>query len=414
MTAFLSLTLMAGCGQDILQSCLSPRGRGPAERDGVRDGGGGQDGGAGRPDTCTYSLGVEYPASYDWVRDSAPEAADCRLVVFRKQKRILELAAGPASGLSPDPDMNRLINGHLYSDLDLPEHSGVCRDGRELFRYEGREMNMGFVLSGDDVYTLGQSRSGKGISFRKNGVCLFEDSEGCLRRQDVAGGGPEGLLGDSGGSLSFWYSGNGRTYLVVDGERRTVDLPGEITGVICVSLIDGEIWTVGTTAESRERPVLFHNGKSVRLGSDTPTVSVSGIIGCRIFKSGDSVFVSETHCFHAGRGSQACLWKEDGSLVSSGLDIVGFWTDSDGKTAWVKTDGDGIVSAWHYGGTERTMQEKEQLVAYSCVAYKDGLLCMCTSPPDRMLSPRLRLGDKTLALMLNGYVSCVELSVSRQ
>ena len=41
-------------------------------------------------------------------------------------------------------------------------------------------MMVGMAVDGDDVYTLGQSRSGRGFSYRKNGEILFEHPSGRL------------------------------------------------------------------------------------------------------------------------------------------------------------------------------------------------------------------------------------------
>ena len=56
----------------------------------------------------------------------------------------------------------------------------IKKNGKLLFRYPGREMMVGMAVDGDDVYTLGQSRSGRGFSYRKNGELLFEHPSGRL------------------------------------------------------------------------------------------------------------------------------------------------------------------------------------------------------------------------------------------
>ena len=54
----------------------------------------------------------------------------------------------------------------------------IKKDGRQLFRYSGREQIFGMLVDSSGVYTLGHQREGEGFTYRKNGVILLERTEG--------------------------------------------------------------------------------------------------------------------------------------------------------------------------------------------------------------------------------------------
>ena len=59
----------------------------------------------------------------------------------------------------------------------------IKKNGKYLFSYPGREMMIGMHADSSGVYTLGQSRRGKGFSFRRDGGLLFENAKGDLLGQ---------------------------------------------------------------------------------------------------------------------------------------------------------------------------------------------------------------------------------------
>ena len=282
-------------------------------------------------DTAIFTLCVEYPADYDWQRDSAPGMADRALVLFRGQKRVLEIDAGGTEGIRPDPDMNRLCRGQVYSDFNAGNSTVICLNGQELFRYEGREMLMGFAVRGAHVYTLGMARSGNGISFRKDGEALLEDPDGVLRGHGTAGMGQEGLLKDDGGALTFWYEatvGNRlRRYMVTDGMKREVELESYVKKVHEIRSIGGETAMLISTDASRERPVLCYGGSSMQLGRDSYPQALSSLTGCRIIPSEKGLYVLEGHRFTVGQKVEHCLWDPSGKLVLCCEDMAGLMMD---------------------------------------------------------------------------------------
>lgn len=130
--------------------------------------------------TVWYLTGVDYPEGYDWRADAEVGTVKCSLVVYANGVPMMKVPVGDAYETSSAPDMHRLIDGDLYTDYSSDSTTVIKKNGKLLFRYPGREMMVGMAVDGDDVYTLGQSRSGRGFSYRKNGELLFEHPSGRL------------------------------------------------------------------------------------------------------------------------------------------------------------------------------------------------------------------------------------------
>lgn len=130
--------------------------------------------------TVWYLTGVDYPEGYDWRADAEVGTVKCSLVVYANGVPMMKVPAGDAYETSSAPDMHRVIDGDLYTDYSSDSTTVIKKNGKLLFRYPGREMMVGMAVDGDDVYTLGQSRSGRGFSYRKNGELLFEHPSGSL------------------------------------------------------------------------------------------------------------------------------------------------------------------------------------------------------------------------------------------
>ena len=129
-----------------------------------------------------YMTALDYQNGYDWRADTARESVKCSLIVYADGKQIMKVPVGEEYETGADVDMHRIAGGHLYTDYSTSEETIIKRDGRLLFRSPGPEAIHGMCVSGDDVYTLGQSRNGEGFSFRKNGKS-FGIAASDLRKQ---------------------------------------------------------------------------------------------------------------------------------------------------------------------------------------------------------------------------------------
>ena len=115
---------------------------------------------------------VEFPEGYCWQRDSSGEAEGCLISLYCNGARIVSVPSGAGYPACQAADMHRCIGGKLYTDYSSAYETSVYENGNLLFSYEGREMICGFLIKDGSIYTLGQNRSGNGLSFRKNGMLL--------------------------------------------------------------------------------------------------------------------------------------------------------------------------------------------------------------------------------------------------
>ena len=125
-----------------------------------------------------YTVGAEWEKGYDWHQDPTPGEVACSLVVWVDGRIVIRVPAGPGYGVDPGPESFRLISGKLYTLGTLGKETVVKVNGKELFRYPGRETLVEMAVEGEEVYTLTNSCSGQGCALRKNGAVLFEDKEG--------------------------------------------------------------------------------------------------------------------------------------------------------------------------------------------------------------------------------------------
>ena len=123
---------------------------------------------------------VEYPEGCFWQRDSSGGTGECHISLYCNGSRTVSVPSGAGFPASHDPDMHRCIDGKLYTDYSDGGRTYVCENGNLLFSYEGREMLCGFLIKDGDIYTLGQNRSGEGLSFRKNGTMVFSSGTGSV------------------------------------------------------------------------------------------------------------------------------------------------------------------------------------------------------------------------------------------
>ena len=159
-TIFISLMTLAAvsCG---LEEIGTP---------GRNDGGGiwtgpGMNAGKDDPDkTVWYVTLLDYPDGYDWRADKEKGSVKCSLVVLANGIPMMRIPVGDTYEVASDPDMHRIIDGHVYTDFSTESETVIKKDGREIFRYSGRESICGMTVDSMNVHTLGQNRDGSGFS----------------------------------------------------------------------------------------------------------------------------------------------------------------------------------------------------------------------------------------------------------
>lgn len=193
------------------------------------------------PDTTVFVSAVRYDGGYDWKRDTAWDAAGSEVVLLRMgleefaesgpghegPKVIVAVRTGRNERVSPGPDLHHIIGGHLFSEYSDGAGTTVTRDGIPLFSYPEQELLCGIVDTCGSVYTLGRSKDGLGLSFRKDGKPLLVKGEGMpFGDFNGMGYGPGGALYTCGGELCFTYSRTAgqkeELFAVTGGEERVI------------------------------------------------------------------------------------------------------------------------------------------------------------------------------------------------
>lgn len=343
-------------------------------------------------DTALYFSAVRFPDDYDWQRDTAYGTVPYELLLYRDFQPVLNLRSGPGCCFTPDPDRHHLLSGHLYTERTLATQTLVGRDGAELFRFAGRELLVGLLEDGDDLYTLSRKDGGLGFSFRRNGRLLLEREEGSPYGDlSDPSYGPGGALYRDQDHIIFCYhsgkAGSQTHYLVRDGEeiRLSQILPGArildlkyireaaipLQSVVFThSLSEGRIWPESS-------------GYSVTgLFPDPEGRPVSGCLPSRSLSTLEPICEGEAFLYHSSQATYAVVEEEDGTLCWYGPDGGG---RSEGPARFLSAD---------------------------CARALGAQLILAYTPRDGREPPRIRFGGQVRKVDLNGYVSGVGVVLS--
>ena len=275
--------------------------------------------------TVCYITALDYQDGYDWRSDKEKGSVKCSLVVFADGVPMMKVPVGDAYHISSDVDSHRMIDGHLYTDFSTDDETVIKKDGREVFRYPGREFLQGMLVDGEDIYTLGHSREGDGFSYRKNGEILLEKASGRtfsrLHRED--------------GHICFAYSESiasasgsvERYYRVVDGVPEQAALREDVKKVWDLMTSDGEVCYIASLV-GVQGPVLFQGeAKSVltlpqasslltaRLSVSQGVVCVEGVLSCRNLALAGILWRCDEHLYTFSPGTTVASWCVDGDGV---------------------------------------------------------------------------------------------------
>ncbi len=342
-----------------------------------------------------YVTGVEYPADYDWRADLGSNAEGSTLFLMKDSVRIVEVTVGYDSCVSADADMHRCIDGHLYTDFSTESETVIKMDGKELFRYAGREMIEGMCVKDGIVYTIGVPRSGSGWTYRGNGEILLSGSEGSL----------VGGLYEDGSSVVFSYSepadtlgitGRQTYYIVADGVASAVS-----RCPLCVDdirRIDGTVYCVGSATSSGNRAIYYDN-QSVAL--DMPG-SYSMYGDSRILYDGGDILVYGS----VGNGAALWRWSDLVRFVSPGS-ILGICV-SDSDCYYVgNTSTGGEATGLYTNNTRKEFPEGYDFVYSGCIGADLGICCVGMSKPAESYRPALWIDGEIADYDFNGVFTGV-------
>ena len=251
--------------------------------------------------TVYYTVGVDYQDGYDWRADEEKGSVRCSLVVYADGIPLMKVPVGDEYEISADPDMHRIIGGSLYTDYSTQDETVIKKNGETLFTYSGREMIIGMAVLDGYVYTLGQSRHGKGFSFRRDGEILFESSSGHLF--------PHLQKCEDGFCFAFYEP---EKFEGTSVERYYHYLGGEVCQIVVQQGVD-KVWDM----MFNEQEICYlasMTGMSVPVlvvGDLVSPMAVKGkteVVSCRFISSGDGLSI-EGIMSQAGKNLYSCIWN---------------------------------------------------------------------------------------------------------
>lgn len=349
-------------------------------------------------DTVAYILAVEYPDGRSW--QDAGEYASCRLSVFASQKRIITVPAGEGTLLTPSTDRNRLIDGHLYSDAFDGGETVLFRDGKELFRYSGKEFIQGIQVSEEGIYTLGQSYSTEGFSLRLNGLELFSRAGGTIVGGEDFSVPCEGALFRAEEGLSFGYMSNaGDFYLVRGQSAELVRFQDEIVKVLDIRYMDGEYYIAAIRQDGRL--AVYSSGKRLIVFdlNDAPF-----LFSARLVAVSGAIYI-KVH-FHLGEsGERLYVWDMRGRTLFREESYVNLYLYG-GEWLYYCPPEDGFET--QYARRIPLSSTGDRLYSPYCAVFKDGHRYAAVTATDSMMYPYLLKDGRRLAIAVNGYLIDLE------
>ncbi|MBR1487593.1 MAG: hypothetical protein IJ603_01730 [Bacteroidales bacterium] len=334
--------------------------------------------------TTLWICAVRFPEGYDWQRDSAYGSIPFELVLYKDFAPVLTLPSGPEACFTPDPARHHLLEGHLYTERFQDGQTRIGRDGVELCRFDGREMLAGLLEDGGDLHTLSRPGPGPGFSFRKNGEVLLQDDRGVLFG-DLADPsyGPGGALYRDAGSIVFCYrdaaSGAGR--LVADGQEQAVP---HSAGALDLKRRDGRMLPLPATVAGLQ----LEEG---RLWPEEGGFAVTG-------RFRDAARGSYTGYLPVGGQSARVLCAEE---------AVAYSTPGAGYAVAVRADG----TVRRYGPGMPADAVSAHFMSPACAVTLGGRLVLALTPRDAGAYPQVHIGEQVREIPLNGYISCVGVSL---
>ncbi len=352
--------------------------------------------------TVTYITAFDYPEGYDWRADREKGSVKCSLVVFADGIPMMKVPVGDSYEISSDPDMHRMVRGHLYTDYYTDSETVIKKDGKEILRYEGREMICGLAVKGDDIYTLGHFRSGDGFAYRKNGEILLERAQGSTFGR---------LCHNRDGSISFAFRESvkavgdtlERYYYALNGEVFQTAVREDVKKVWDIVFCNGGICYLASVV-GISSPVLLRSGEDM---SALNMPEESKMLTCRIIQEDESLYV-EGLCKREGKPLTSGLWHKNGNvyLFSDGMTVSSVCMSGDGICCVLNSSSTQKRGVIYRCGETYPMPQHYTSVGSAPSMVIDGILHVGLSSLIGT-QPLIWKDGQTTALKINGYISTI-------
>ena len=346
-----------------------------------------------------YMTAADYAKGYDWRADEARETVKCSLVVYVDGIPAMKVPVGETHEICSDPDMHRVIDGHLYTDYASSGQTVIKKNGVFLFSYPGEERLCNMLSRGEDVYTLGESRTGTGFSFRKNGESIVSRENGSLI----------GSLKSSGDSLNFTFceeirnAGGSimRYYSVYGSKVSQIALRDDIVCVWdAIQSQDEVIYLASLTGISQPVIVAGDNLTALNMPKEADMIS------CSMFHAGENSGVEGLYKTSDGARYSA-IWL-NGKCVETfkGLTISALCTDGGGVFCVLNppsTSSSGII---YRAGEMYEIPQGYACIGSQSLAVVGGIMYVGLSSQIGE-NPLLWKDGQMVSLNVNGYISSV-------
>lgn len=346
-----------------------------------------------------YITGLDYPDGYDWRADSENGTVKCSLVVFADGRPVMKVPVGHEYHVSPDPDMHRIINGHLYTDYSTQDETVIKKDGQEIFRYDGREMILAMAISEGEVFTLGQPRYGSGFTYRRNGEIVMERSSGRVFPR----------LQNDGDTLCFAFSEPVETakgdieryYHTRNGKVTQTAVRDDVKKVWDVILHEGNVCYLATMT-GIPAPVIVNGERMKALELDEGI----GLLTSWLFPAGRSL-AAEAIC-SSGTGYYSTIWIDAGKYrqFPDGMTVNGICSSGEGICCVLNPSAPGRCGQIFRCGESFDMPYGYVSMGNNAIAMMDGILHVGLSSSTGG-KPILWKDGKTEKLDINGMICTV-------
>ena len=253
-----------------------------------------------------YICAVEYPKGYDWVKDTAYDVVEARLMLFKDGICTVSLPTGGTSRVSTDPDTHWILDGHLLTTCSDGLRTWIRQDGEPLAEYDGGEDIKGILFRDGMLWTMGEKLRGQGLTLRCDGIVAANYSQGT----------PIGTLYEDDGALCFAYSivirsGNyviRKYYISADGTEKEVSVPSDATAVFDIRRVHGITYAT-YTQESVPHNVLVSTDSGARTLKYSSNSDYTE--WCSIMPAGAKGILIKARCIFRNGAVRYVVWDLD-------------------------------------------------------------------------------------------------------
>lgn len=414
-TVCIALLFVSGAACNLLDKHDGGTSRNQTGRSDSTQTGGGE---ASLYDTVIYAAGVRFPDGYDWQIDTMAEREKGELVLLKNEEVIASVPVGYNNNISADPDMFRIAEGHLFTDFSSTNQTIIKCDGKELFRYDSREQMCGFAVSGNDVWTLGQDRSGDGgLSLRKNGQTVYAHPSGYIIGNLSDTYNPRGALDFIDGEPVFFYYYIAQGALsrsvhciMVKGDKETeIEIPRNFTRILDAKVVEGVPLLAGQIGSSRNIISTVRNGAVVGF-----TLQGYDKIGnCKILPVSGGELLLYGECFYGGLVS-GYICDRNGNNLFYDIEgrLIGLYA-SEGVDVILSCGENGADPAVTTNGRSKSISGRYLYISPKSAVLFDNKFYIGLNPAGGE-GPFIQVGNKKTPLNFNGFVSEINISLIKK